>query len=83
MIYRDADGVTFPFPPPNANVQHFIDTEIISYRLSSKPLPGWVRVLARQQVEAAGPVSMQVDATGPGRSCSASRSATQPACSVA
>ena len=83
MLSRDADGVTFPFAPPNANIQHFIDTEIPSYHLSNEPLPAWVRVLARQQAEAVGPVSMQVDASGPGLSCSASRSATQPARSVA
>ena len=77
MIYRDADGVTFPFAPPNANIQHFIDAEIPSYRLchgeQNDMLPVWVRVLAHQQVEAAGPDAAQLVAAGPGPARSVSQ----------
>ncbi|KAL7552028.1 hypothetical protein ACHAWF_017126 [Thalassiosira exigua] len=52
-IYRDEEGKSFPFPPPNANVQRFIDEEIPSTGLArgaiDDTLPDWFRILVRLQ----------------------------------
>ena len=48
MSYKDDEGKSYKFPPPNAKVQHFIDSEIPLLD-SSVPLPKWVNEMARQQ----------------------------------
>ena len=54
--FRDDDGKLFSFPPPNANIQHFIDEETLSFGFSrggfDDSLPSWVRVMARLQQSA-------------------------------
>ena len=59
-IYRDADGKTFSFAPPNGNIQQYIDEEVLSSGLArgahDNSLPAWVRTLSRQQRDVEGPV---------------------------
>ena len=47
--YKDADGKTFSFPPPNGNVQLFIDEQSLASGLLrgeyDNTLPGWFQVL--------------------------------------
>ena len=51
--FRDADSKLFSFHPPDANIQHFIDEEILSSGFSrggvDDTLPDWVRILTRLQ----------------------------------
>ena len=51
--HRDSDGKAFSFPPPNGNIQQFIDEENLSSGLCrgeyNNFLPDWVRVLDRLQ----------------------------------
>ena len=56
--YKDADGKVFSFPPPNGNVQSFIDEQCLTIGLLrgeyDNTLPGWFRVLIRQHRAAGG-----------------------------
>ena len=46
--YRDNDLVNFDFPPPNANVQLYIDEEISTPTpTNDDSLPTWVKDVAR------------------------------------
>lgn len=63
--YKDTDGKSFPFPPPNANVQHYIDHKIPSFEYArggyDDTLPLWVKDVSKVQAAtvaaAAGPTS--------------------------
>lgn len=51
--YKDADGKPFPFPPPNARIQDFIDNEIPAYGYSrggsyDDSLPSWVAAIIKK-----------------------------------
>lgn len=51
--YSDSEGKIFSFPPPNANIQQFIETEVTPSVLArgsyDDTLPRWVRELANLQ----------------------------------
>eukprot|EP00573_Skeletonema_grethae_P000959 CAMPEP_0201689626 /NCGR_PEP_ID=MMETSP0578-20130828/3186_1 /ASSEMBLY_ACC=CAM_ASM_000663 /TAXON_ID=267565 /ORGANISM="Skeletonema grethea, Strain CCMP 1804" /LENGTH=365 /DNA_ID=CAMNT_0048174325 /DNA_START=17 /DNA_END=1114 /DNA_ORIENTATION=+ len=54
--YRDADRKIFAFPPPNANIQDFIDNEIPAYGYSrgryDDSLPRWAALMVKcEEVE--------------------------------
>ena len=54
--YYDEEGVAYDFPPPNANVQKFID-EVIPPFDPHAPLPEWIKVYAKYQMEHESSVS--------------------------
>jgi len=72
-IYKDDDGKTFAYPPPNANIQQFIDQEILSSRQArggyDDSLPSWVRTISRAQIESTETIP-PCDATPPKRQVS-------------
>ena len=53
QIYKDDEGKSYKFPPPNGKVQDFIDKEIPPIDHTG-PLPHWVAMLARLQGEGGG-----------------------------
>ena len=73
--YRDVEGKSFPFPPPNASVQRFIDEEVMVVR--DDALPPWVCGQVRLQRGAAAPAA---SLTPPPKEITPVRSRTKRRC---